>query len=108
MADHVWSPIHYTDNDGNRQVVEVGETTSASKLNLNKEEYQQLKDAGAIRDKKHPNDLRESESPRERNLRVFAEGVREAQENMFSEMPDLLEDEAPQRETPTAKDAVEV
>jgi hypothetical protein len=101
MADHAWSTIKAGD-----KVVKPGETVTRQQLDVSKEEYDELKEAGAIRSVKHP-ETNASESPREANIRKFAEKRKELEDSMFEEMPDLYAEEGGSV-LPTAKDAVEV
>ncbi len=101
MADHVWSTIKAGD-----KVVKPGETVTRQALNISKDEYEQLKESGAIRSVKHP-ETNETESPREANIRKFAEQRKELEESMFEEYPGMYGEEGGST-LPTAKDAVEV
>lgn len=110
MANVAWSPIMTADEKGKVTTVPVGESVTASKLNIDDEEFELLKASGVVRDKKYPKDLQEGESPREYTIRRLADMVKEAQETAFAEMPDFMTelDIAAEHATPTAADAVEV
>jgi hypothetical protein len=103
MADWAWSPI--IADDGTR--IKVGEKVTAEKLGVDDEEYQRIKDAGAIRERKHPDDVGPFESVRERNVRVLAQKLAEAQEENY-DVPLTVETADQESETPSAKDAKEV
>lgn len=93
MADYLWSPVKVAKKDGSIEVLPVGESVTRDKLNTTKEHYEELKAVGTIREQKFPKDVQGSESVRERNIRVLTEGLKEAETNMYSEMPDLSVDE---------------
>lgn len=76
MADIAWSPIKTE-----KGTIQVGESVTADKLGVDKEEYARLKEAGTIRNKKYPDDVGPNESVRERNVRKLAEAVKAASES---------------------------
>jgi hypothetical protein len=89
MADYAWVDIKIANKDGNVEVVPAGEQVDAGKLNISKDEFANMKEAGAVREQKYPKDLRPGESLRERNVRVVHDQLAEAAENMYSELPEL-------------------
>jgi hypothetical protein len=106
----VWSPIF--GHDGKEATrSEVGEKVTANSLGVDKEEFDSLIAAGAVRSKKPP-ETQQFESPREFVIRQLNEAVEEARENAYAEMPDFMSEadiaQSQASETPTSKDAVEV
>jgi hypothetical protein len=60
-----WSEIRGSDSEGKAVVVKPGDEVSAGDLNLNDEEFQELVDAGVVRDNDYPEDIPEDQSPTE-------------------------------------------
>lgn len=68
MADstyYAWTQIRYdADESGRPKVVNEGETVTASKIGVSKEEFEDMVERGVIRTDKYP-DVEEGQSPRE-------------------------------------------
>jgi len=104
MAKYAWSNIL-----GAKKDIKVGDTVSAGDFD-DKEEFDALCAAGAIREKKVP-DTNMGESPREAVIRGFAETMERVREEGMENLPDILSETdiaANFGDTPTAADAVEV
>lgn len=101
MTDYAWSTIRAGD-----KTVDPGEKVTRNELGISKAEYEELQEAGAIRETKYPK-TNTFESPREANIRKFVELRDKMEADMFAEMPDLYPEEGG-TVLPTAKDAVEV
>jgi hypothetical protein len=102
LADVAWTTIKTVAADGSVTLVPPGESVDASKLNTDDAGFEQLKEAGAIRETTYPDDVGTFESVRERNLRKINEAMQAAEESAFANMPelDLAPEEVPPEEPP--------
>jgi len=67
MTYYAWSPIPTDHNEFGQPTkrIEVGDTVTADKVGVSKEEFEYLIEAGAVREEKYPEDLAPNQSPNE-------------------------------------------